>query len=319
MAVVQITLAFVKRGIVFPTVFSKQFPKSLPKYGAAACIFNVRNLSSIELSKNLELITKEKKTAKVTNLKLSTPLDKPMVILLSWLMAKRKHIYKFANYYTGHGFDVLNVSVSPWQLLWPTKGTQVIAGSILKFLELNTSNAPLVVHGFSVGGYLWGEVLVKIACDRERYDKIVNRIEGQVWDSVADITEICIGVPLAVFPKNMVLQNALKQYMLYHLKTFDKVATCHYVRSSQMFHTNLVKAPAQFFLSKTDSVGAEKSNLRARENWENMNIKVCWKCWDNSPHVGHFHRHPKEYIDELNAFLNTIGLVAYPEKLQVKV
>lgn len=86
---------------------------------------NVRNLSSLELSKNLELISKETKTTKVTDLKLSTPLDKPMVILLSWLMAKRKHIYKFANYYTGHGFDVLNVSVSPWQLLWPTKGTQV--------------------------------------------------------------------------------------------------------------------------------------------------------------------------------------------------
>lgn len=61
---------------------------------------------------------------------------------------------------------------------------------------------------------MWGEVLVKIACDHERYEKIVNRFEGQVWDSVADITEICIGVPLAVFPKNMVLQNALKQYML---------------------------------------------------------------------------------------------------------
>lgn len=41
-----------------------------------------------------------------------------------------------------------------------------------------------------------------------------------------------------------------------------------------MFHTNLVKAPALFFLSKTDPIGAEKSNLRARESWENMGIKV---------------------------------------------
>lgn len=58
------------------------------------------------------------------------------------------------------------------------------------------------------------------------------------------------------------------------MKTFDKVATRHYVRSSQMFHTNLVKAPAQFFLSKSDSIGAEKSNFRVRESWESMGIQV---------------------------------------------
>lgn len=314
---VRTALALFKKE-VSSSVFSKDFPKKLPKYGAAACILSVRNLSSLELSKNLELITSEKMTTKVTNLKLSTPQDKPMVILLTWLMAKRKHIYKFANYYTSHGFDVLNVSVSPWQLLWPTKGTQVVASDILKFLEANTSCAPLVVHGFSVGGYLWGEVLVKMASDKERYQEITDRISGQVWDSLADITELCIGVPVAVFPKNLVLQNALKQYLLYHLKTFDKVATCHYIRASQMFHTNTVQAPAQFFLSKSDPIGAERSNARARENWENMGIKVYWKCWDHSSHVGHYQRHPKDYTDELNAFLNNIGLIAYPEKLQVK-
>lgn len=91
----------------------------------------------------------------------------------------------------------------------------MVARDILKFLELNTSDNPLVVHGFSVGGYQWGEVLVQIAGNQERYLPISNRIVGQVWDSVADITEICIGVPVAVFPKNMVLQTALKQYMLY--------------------------------------------------------------------------------------------------------
>lgn len=58
------------------------------------------------------------------------------------------------------------------------------------------------------------------------------------------------------------------------MKTFDKVATCHYVRASQMFHTNIVRAPALYFLSKTDPVGAERSNQRARENWENMGIEV---------------------------------------------
>lgn len=58
------------------------------------------------------------------------------------------------------------------------------------------------------------------------------------------------------------------------MRTFNKVATCHYARSSQIFHSNLVKAPALFLLSKTDPVGAEKSNLRLREDWENLGLKV---------------------------------------------
>lgn len=41
-----------------------------------------------------------------------------------------------------------------------------------------------------------------------------------------------------------------------------------------MFHTNLIKAPALFILSKTDPIGAVSSNLRAKESWENMGIEV---------------------------------------------
>lgn len=85
----------------------------------------VRRLSTIQITKNLELISKEKKDGKITDLKLSTNEDKPLVILLSWMLAKGKHIYKFADYYVDHGFDVLRISITPWQLLWPTKGTQV--------------------------------------------------------------------------------------------------------------------------------------------------------------------------------------------------
>lgn len=58
------------------------------------------------------------------------------------------------------------------------------------------------------------------------------------------------------------------------MKTFDKVATCHYIRGSQMFHTNLIRSPALLFWSKTDPIGAERSNLRAKENWENMGMQV---------------------------------------------
>ncbi|CAH1174141.1 unnamed protein product [Phaedon cochleariae] len=276
---------------------------------------SIRPISSLEVTKNISLLSSEKKNTKVVNLKLATPEDKPLVVMLSWLMARKKHVYKYADVYLRHGFDVLNISISPWQLLWPTKGSQMVAKDVLKFLEVNSAYPALVLHGFSVGAYLWSEVMVHMAAEQQRYAGVLDRIVGQIWDSAADVTEIPKGLPVAVFPTNAVLQNALKQYVIYHMRTFDKVATVHYIRASQMFQTNLVRAPAQIFISKTDPIGTEESNLRVRETWENMGIQVNWKCWDKSPHVGHFRMHPKEYVAALNSFLDSLDL---PQSVQIE-
>jgi Eukaryotic protein of unknown function (DUF829) len=51
--------------------------------------------------------------------------DKPLVVILSWLNARQKHLSKYAQLYLDQGFDVLITQISPWQLLWPVKGSQV--------------------------------------------------------------------------------------------------------------------------------------------------------------------------------------------------
>ncbi|KAG5882633.1 hypothetical protein JTB14_001823 [Gonioctena quinquepunctata] len=311
MALRRIAALAIKKGLDVPKIRTSNFT-------LVVFSLQMRNISSLEVTKNISLLSDEKKKSKVIDLKLDTPEDKPLVVMLSWLMAKKKHVHKYADIYLNHGFDVLNISLSPWQLLWPTKGSQVVAKDLLKFLDTNTTYSPLILHGFSVGAYLWGEVMVNIAAERDRYGHVVDRIVGQIWDSAADITEISVGLPASVFPKNTVMQNALKQYVLYHMRAFDKVATVHYVRSSQMFHTNLVHAPAQYFLSKSDPIGAEESNMRVRECWENMGIQVSWKCWDNSPHVGHYRLHPKEYVEVLNSFLETLKL-PQPARIERKM
>lgn len=72
-----------------------------------------------------------------------------------------------------------------------------------------------MLHGFSVGGYLWGEAMNMVQQDHDKYDNVINRMVGQVWDSAADLSEISIGVPAAVFPKSPALQKLLKGYMEY--------------------------------------------------------------------------------------------------------
>lgn len=51
--------------------------------------------------------------------------DKPLVVVLSWLNSKQKHLSKYAQVYMDQGFDVLVAQITPWQLLWPVKGSQV--------------------------------------------------------------------------------------------------------------------------------------------------------------------------------------------------
>ena len=50
---------------------------------------------------------------------------RPLALIFSWLMAKDKHVKKYAKFYTDQGIDVLKVRTSPFDALRPTKGTQV--------------------------------------------------------------------------------------------------------------------------------------------------------------------------------------------------
>ncbi|XP_046748298.1 uncharacterized protein LOC124412464 [Diprion similis] len=283
-------------------------------------VFTYRLLSTHHISKNIELISQNSDVGtRSNNFQMNPSKDRPLLVILSWLMSKRKHIMKFANFYMEQGFDVVTVSISPWQLMWPVKGSRLVAADFLTFLEQNQNYHQVLLHGFSVGGYMWGEVLDLIISNRQRYDPVIKRIVGQVWDSAADVSEISIGTPRAVFPNNAMLQGVMKKYLEYHMKTFHKQATQYYIRSSQLFHTNLVRAPALFLVSKTDPVGTLKSNQRVKESWNSLGVETYMKIFETSPHVGHFHKHPKEYVTELYTFLDKLELIRNEEKIRARM
>lgn len=267
-----------------------------------------RDLTIQEISRSLQLYSKDRKPIEKDpkTLRVGNISDKPTVLVFSWLNAKQKHLAKYAKLYTEQGYDVVVAQLTPWQLLWPMKGSQLVAADIVKFLKNNEFKHGLIFHGFSVGGYLWGECLVHIARDLQNYQVVLDRVKAQIWDSAADITEIPEGVPRALFPRNPTLQNALRKYMIYHMKAFHEPATSHYIRSSQMFHTNLLRCPALFLVSKTDPVGTELANGRVRDSWESSGVKCTFKCWDRSPHVGHFLKHPQEYVEHVFSHLRQL-------------
>lgn len=278
----------------------------------------VCKLSSYQVTKNIEHISQDNEIRILERAKptFSNNENRPLLVLLTWLLAKRKHIMKYVELYTKQGFDVIVVTITPWQLLWPVNGSRLIAADLLEFLTRNQNYQQIVLHGFSVGGYMWGEVCDLVQSDHKKYNNVIDRIVGQVWDSAADVTELSIGVPRAVFPKNEMLQTMLQKYMEYHLKTFYKQSTQYYIRSSQLFHSNLVRTPALFFMSKVDPVGPITSNYKVKNQWDSLGVKTYVKIFDKSPHVGHFRKYPKEYTAELYAFLGKLSVIQNEEKIR---
>ena len=112
------------------------FQKTPTPIPFAACAgltwaFKHRQYSVNQITKNIELISAHNdiQIDKSSPLCLTNPKlgenSAPLVVMMPWILAEKRHILKYANIYMDQGFDVLTVSVTPWQLLWPVKGTQV--------------------------------------------------------------------------------------------------------------------------------------------------------------------------------------------------
>lgn len=51
--------------------------------------------------------------------------NQPLTLLYSWMLAKEKHVKKYANFYIDRGINVLQVKITPFDVLRPVKGSQV--------------------------------------------------------------------------------------------------------------------------------------------------------------------------------------------------
>lgn len=234
--------------------------------------------------------------------------SKSLVLMFSWLQPNPKPLEQFSAFYVNLGFDVLVVTVEMMQLLRPVHGTHLIAGDILKFMATNESYKSILLHGFSVGGYMWGECLVQINDNAPKYEPLVNRIKGQVWDSMTGSKEISVGQARAI-TKNLFVQKAVVQFSNFYLRALHNVSTKHYLKAENIFNEKALVVPALLFFSKTDPIGTEQKSLNIIKALEALNIKVTQKCFEDSPHVGHFKKYKEEYTTALIEHLKLCNLI----------
>jgi hypothetical protein len=243
---------------------------------------------------------------------------RPIVLIYAWLAAKSKHIHKFGDFYLDKGFDVLHIKVGAQQILWPPVAQSIVSDIVNFVTTPQRHKQPIFVHGFSVGGYLYGETLVRITSDPSLRESMTRRVRGHVFDSPVDFEGVPRGVGMAV--SNMVAaQVAIKSTLEAYMSLFQRQVTQHYIRSSQAFHDNPLSTPSLVFYSKSDVIGTPGPIEGVIKGWKAKGIPVFTRCWENSPHVQHYLRDPVTYTLELNNFLHSIGLVASAEVPKVHI
>ena len=235
-----------------------------------------------------------------------------LAVLFGWLMARDDHLDKYRRLYLSKGFDVVTVDASIASVGLPTFGSQKLAERLLNFLKANNHEyGNIVTHGFSIGGYQFGEFLVQLQKELENdvvsprdANLVLSSIRGMIFDSLVDLP----GVPHGV--SNLVAPNTPVAPVLSHLvNAYLKIspATKCYANASNVLHNMYVKCPTLFLVSRTDLVARIEDNEQAARDLRNVGIDVTWREF-NSNHVQHYHQHPREYEHEINTFLAKIGL-----------
>ncbi|OWF50533.1 transmembrane protein 53-A-like [Mizuhopecten yessoensis] len=227
---------------------------------------------------------------------------RPLMLLFGWMGAKRKHMQKYEEYYLNRGYTVLTVSSSPIDILKPVRA-QGIASKILNHIDdrsRNVGRQPILLHGFSVGGYLIAEFHVKL-----NSEKTIARdlIVAQVLDSPVDFDGIPKGFSTAL-TNNPALRFLIRNSLHLYMNMF-RTSVLEFHKASEAFKYNKYCVPSLFLYSKADPVATLETVEGFINGFDQRKIPVQSKCWHDSPHVSHYYYYPREYTDILTSFLDT--------------
>jgi len=234
---------------------------------------------------------------------------RPVVVLFGWLLAKSRHLHKYGELYHQHGADVITVKLEVMEILRPKKAEQVAAKLLNELTSAENIHRPVIVHGFSVGGYLYSHVL-NLMEKLDKFSPVKSRIRGQVFDSPVDFHGIPYGISNAA-SENPFVRWLMKSSIESYLALFARYTTKVYVAHSHLFHNNPVRSPALFLFSKDDKVADVNRCQACADHWKvKLNMNVRQKCFESSPHVSHFYVHNKEYTQAVKDFLSDLEVPA---------
>ena len=228
--------------------------------------------------------------------------EKKLAIICGWMGAKPKQLKTYTNYYHDKGFDTLAFAVGPQHVLKPASALVLMEDVIKQSLELKP--ASIVHHHFSVGGYLFGQMLRVLGRPENATLKASFEplIKAQVFDSPPDMRGIAAGVG-ASMGANVLIAKPVEWAISAYLAAVKNTAGVEHAAASNSFHGNHVPAPSIWFYSKADPVCNFNDCETVIGKWKARGTEVEEIVWEDTPHIQHGRVDPGRYFGSLSAFL----------------
>ncbi|XP_061106819.1 transmembrane protein 53-A-like isoform X2 [Conger conger] len=271
----------------------------------------VAGVTAHKISKKVTLYVNDSPAARVP---LQGGGDRPLLLLFPWLGSRPQALSKYCEMYFRVGLDVLIVESELSQFLWPRWGQEYGAQVLDLLHEDRFVTRPLMVHAFSIGGYMIAQMLMLMARDPERYRGLMERVQGQVYDSLVDgsLERIAVGLGKSMFPnfEGLVTWLSLLYFRVSKKHTLDLLHG-----AVEKFWDNPITAPSLFFYSEDDPLCDYRQLEELMELWQKRGTPVQSRKWIRSLHAGHLRQHPQEYLSTLEHFLCSLNLIPPKAKM----
>ena len=235
--------------------------------------------------------------------------ETPLVLFFCWLDAPESALKKYVSLYHGFGMDVLVIKSQIKQFLWPYYGMKRAKEILDIFFKTFPDRTNLLVHGMSIGAFVYTMLLITSSADKDKYGAFIDRIKCQILDSI-----VIGGLPkmIAGVAKVMAVQKCFEPLIKATSQLYFYLTKAHtvdfYNRALSFFYNMPMKNPTLVLYSLTDPLCDPDASHHLVELWRNQGRHVVAKFWDKSRHAGLILK--PDYYTVLADFLRHVNLVS---------
>lgn len=226
----------------------------------------------------------------------------PLVVLVSWMGAQRKHLDKYRTFYEDMGYEVQCVFNGLRTAMLPD-ASRAQALKIERMIDSQPETRPVFVHAFSIGTGIYGLLLDRVRSESEKFERLRNRVAGVVFDSG----------PAPIFPVDVAkglhtvcpaISRAVWESLTAGLFAVTKARQA-FGEAEEALRRFQFKAPQLYFYSLDDKVipGIHKAVEDFMAKNKQRGVEVYNKWWNNSTHASHLKVHQDEYLKSLEGFV----------------
>jgi len=225
--------------------------------------------------------------------------DRPVAVVTGWMGSKTSQLKPYIRYYNDKGMDAISLAVGPAHILFPHKAQEQMEQVMSEVLKKSPSK--VIIHQFSMGGYLYSQLLRVMARKPEEYKVFGDKIAAQIFDSPPDVHGIAYGISRGFKPA--FVQDIVKGGLDLVLKLMENGIGVEHRAASKQMHENYITAPSLWFYSRADVIAPAKDCEVVIKRWRENNIEVEACVFENTKHIQHGRIEPDRYFGALDSFL----------------